>query len=243
MEIRSTWTILSHFYLCFVTCLQLRPKSISSSARNQEVYQDPTGQKKKKDLNRNGEKNRKSCGDRRKKVDDTNWNTEGAVEGRCEEHGKGKCRTGTDFRSVQQCPVPPCQSCHNLPPCFRGRRTRSLSPDGCLTLVLPALTQPSRATQHSQSSSPRPEHGTHSPAPNTAWACTANLHFGKGQDVVIALHRSPSDQRLSWHKWEERATEPRGKLPGCAAASSSYAQRDLKSSITLIFNRVTFNEL
>lgn len=166
------------------------------------------------------------------------------MEGRCEEHGKGKCRTGTDFRSVQQCPVPPFQSCHNLHPCFWGRRTRSLSPDGCLTLVLPALTQPSRAAQHPQSSSPHPEHSTHSPAPRSPpTPCTAHLYSGKGQDVVVALHRSPSEQRLLWHKWEERATEPRGKVPGCAAASSSYAQRDLKSSITLIFNRVTFNEL
>lgn len=96
---------------------------------------------------------------------------------------------------------------------------------------------PSRGTQHSQSSSPQPCH------PATPPACTAKLYFGKGQDVVIALHRSPSEQRLLWYKWEERATEPCGKLPGCAAASSGYAQRDLKSSITLIFNRVTFNEL
>lgn len=91
---------------------------------------------------------------------------------------------------------------------------------------------------------PTPRVWCHSPAPlNTPPACTANLHFGKRQDVVIALHRSPSEQGLLQHKWEERATEPCGKLPGCAAASSGYAQRDLKSSITLIFNRVTFNEL
>lgn len=109
---------------------------------------------------------------------------------------------------------------------------------------LGALTQPSRGTQHPLRSSPRPECGSHSPAPsNTPRACSANLYFGKGQDVVVALHRCPSEQRLLWHKGEERTTEPHGKLPGCAAASSSYAQRDLKSSITLIFNRVTFNEL
>lgn len=42
---------------------------------------------------------------------------------------------------------------------------------------------------------------------------------------------------------KKRTSELRGKLPACAAASSGYAQKDLKSSITLIFNRVTFNEL
>lgn len=127
-------------------CLQLRPNSISSSARKENLKGPPGPDKTKK-----GRSKEKWAGEKQEETVKA-MEVEGKKKQKMQPEiqkvcvGEGVKSTGKSNAELEQIPslgsdgpAPPFQSRSHLQPCVGDRRTL---PDGSLTLVCSPLTQP-----------------------------------------------------------------------------------------------------